>query len=137
MLKPVIVLIIWTLIMLIWLYAKRIPAMQKAKIKPDDYKLSSEKKNNPLPPDAVAVADNYNHLLEAPTIFYALALAAQLGGYVDNHLIIHAWIYVALRIAHSLVQATQGKVIIRFSLFILSMLVLAIMAIQVAIKVFN
>lgn len=122
--------------MLVWLYAKRIPAMQKAKIKPDDYKLSSEKKNNPLPPDAVAVADNYNHLLEAPTIFYALALAAQIGGYADNHLIIHAWIYVALRIAHSLVQATQGKVIIRFSLFILSMLVLAIMAIQVAIKIF-
>lgn len=122
--------------MLVWLYAKRIPAMQKAKIKPDDYKLSSEKKNNPLPPDAVAVADNYNHLLEAPTIFYALALAAQIGGYSDNHLIIHAWIYVALRIAHSLVQATQGKVIIRFSLFILSMLVLAIMAIQVAMKIF-
>lgn len=122
--------------MLVWLYAKRIPAMQKAKIKPDDYKLSSEKKNNPLPPDAVAVADNYNHLLEAPTIFYALALAAQIGNYVDEHLIIQAWIYVALRIAHSLVQATQGKVIIRFSLFILSMLVLAIMAIQVAMKIF-
>ncbi|MBN8648008.1 MAG: MAPEG family protein [Caulobacterales bacterium] len=137
MLKPVIVLIIWTLIMLVWLYAKRIPAMQKAKIRPDDYKLSHEKRGNPLPPEAVAVADNYNHLLEAPTIFYALALTAQIGGYADNHLIIHAWIYVAIRIAHSLVQATQGKVIIRFSLFILSMIVLAIMAIQVAMKVFN
>lgn len=136
MLKPVIVLIIWTLIMLIWLYAKRIPAMQKAKITPDKYKLSTQRKDSPLPPDAVAVADNYNHLLEAPTIFYALALTAQIGGYTDDKLILHAWIYVALRIAHSLVQATQGKVIIRFSLFILSMIVLAIMAIQVAIKIF-
>ena len=60
MLKPVIVLILWTLIVLVWLYAKRIPAMQKAKIKPDDYKLSHQKKGNPLPNDAVAVADNYN-----------------------------------------------------------------------------
>lgn len=136
MLKPVIVLIIWTLIMLIWLYAKRIPAMQKAKITPDKYKLSTQRKDSPLSPDAVAVADNYNHLLEAPTIFYALALTAQIGGYADDKLILHAWIYVALRIAHSLVQATQGKVIIRFSLFILSMLVLAIMAIQVAMKIF-
>lgn len=136
MLEPVIVLIIWTLIMLVWLYAKRIPAMQKAKIAPDKYKLSSQRKDSPLPNDAVAVADNYNHLLEAPTIFYALALAAQIGGYVDNHLIIHAWLYVGLRIAHSLVQATQGKVMIRFSLFILSMIVLGIMAAQVAVKIF-
>lgn len=136
MLKPVIVLILWTLIVLVWLYAKRIPAMQKAKIAPDKYKLSTQRKDSPLPPDAVAVADNYNHLLEAPTIFYALALAAQIGGYVDEHLIIHAWIYVALRIAHSLIQATAGKVIIRFSLFILSSIVLAIMAIQVAMKIF-
>lgn len=136
MLKPVIVLIIWTLVMLVWLYAKRIPAMQKAKIAPDKYKLSTQRKDSPLPPDAVAVADNYNHLLEAPTIFYALALAAQIGGYVDEHLIIHAWIYVALRIAHSLIQATAGKVMIRFSLFILSMIVLAIMAVQVALKIF-
>lgn len=134
--QPVIVLIIWTIIMLIWLYVKRIPAMQSAKIAPDKYKLSTQRKDSPLPPEAVAIADNYNHLHEAPTLFYALALMAQIGGFVDNHFVIHAWIYVALRIAHSLVQATQGKVIIRFSLFILSSIVLGIMAIQIAFKIF-
>lgn len=137
MLKPVLILIIWTLIVLVWLYAKRIPAMFKAKIKPDDYKLSHQKKANPLPDDAIAVADNYNHLLEGPTLFYALALTIQLAGINNHHFEFHAWLYVGLRIIHTLIQANQGKVIYRFSCFILSNIVLAIMAIHAAMFLFK
>lgn len=134
MLQPIITLIIWTLIMLVWLYAKRIPAMQKAKIKPDDYKLKGA--TNVLPDDARAVADNYNHLHESPTLFYALALTIQIAGINNAVLTILAWAYVAIRVVHSIIQANQGKVIIRFSMFILSAIVLVLMAIKTAIELF-
>ncbi len=136
MLQPIIVLIIWTLIMLIWLYAKRIPAMQKAKVKPDDYKISVQKKDNPLSLDAVAVADNYNHLHESPTLFYAMALTIHVAGINNAVLTTLAWVYVAFRIIHSLIQANQGKVIVRFTFFILSALVLILMAVKTAIELF-
>lgn len=128
MLLPIITLILWTLFMLIWLYLKRIPAMQKAKINPDDYKLKGA--TNMLPSDARAVADNYNHLHESPTLFYALALVIHIANLTNQIFIILAWIYVALRIIHSLIQANQGRVIYRFSCFILSNIALGIMAIQ-------
>ena len=78
MIPPVLALIAWTFVMWIWMYATRIPAMQKAKV--DMEELSRTGAKLELPPEVARVADNYNHLHEQPTIFYALALAAQLGG---------------------------------------------------------
>ena len=66
------------------------------------------------------VADNYNHLHEAPTVFYAVALTLAMIGQGDNLNVTIAWAYVALRIAHSIVQATFNRVAIRFGLFALS-----------------
>ena len=136
MIQPILALVLWTLIMTIWLYAKRIPAMQAAKINPDDYKLKGIGGNELLPSSARAVADNYNHLHEAPTIFYALALAIQIGGFASPAFVNLAWGYVFLRVIHSLIQATEGKVMIRFSVFALSQIVLIIMAVHAAIVVF-
>ncbi len=136
MLQPIIALVLWTLVMTIWLYAKRIPAMQAAKINPDDYKLKGSASADLLPGSARAVADNYNHLHEAPTIFYALALAIHIGGFAGPAFVNLAWAYVFLRVIHSLIQATEGKVMIRFSVFILSQLVLIFMAVHAAMAVF-
>ena len=77
-------------------------------------------------------ADNYNNLLEQPTLFYAVALTLALleaGSGFNAGL---AWAYVALRIAHSLVQALINKVMIRFALFAVASLVLLIMTIRAA-----
>ena len=71
-----------------------------------------------------AVADNYNHLHEQPTVFYALVFYSQLAGNVSSATINLAWAYVALRIVHSLVQNISGSVMARFSVFALSSLVL-------------
>jgi hypothetical protein len=54
------------------------------------------------------VADNYNHLHEQPTLFYALALGAQLVGADDTVNVGLAWAYVAVRVVHSLVQASRN-----------------------------
>lgn len=136
MLQPIITLVLWTLIVLVWLYAKRIPAMQAAKIDPDKYRLKDSGGTSQLPSAARAVADNYNHLHEAPTVFYALSLAIQIGGLSNPAFVGLAWVYVILRIVHSLIQANEGKVVIRFSVFILSQMILIIMAILAAMQVF-
>ncbi len=122
MLEPVIALITWTLVVWAWMYALRIPAMQKAEIDPDDAKHPGSL--SVLPSTVRSVADNYNHLHEQPTIFYALAFYTQLAGAADSTNIMLAWTYVGLRLVHSLVQNLGNKVMLRFPVFALSSLVL-------------
>jgi hypothetical protein len=128
MLEPVIALISWTLIVWVWMYALRIPAMNAAQIDPDDAKHPGSLGS--LPSNVRAVADNYNHLHEQPTIFYALAFYTQLAGAADVLNVQLAWAYVGLRVVHSLVQNTANKVMIRFSVFSLSSLVLIAITIR-------
>ncbi|MEL7540791.1 MAG: MAPEG family protein, partial [Pseudomonadota bacterium] len=85
-LTPVLLLVCWTLIMWLWMYATRIPAMTKAKIDPDDARHPGTYADR-LPANVRAVADNYNHLHEQPTIFYALMVFAALTGGADGLLL--------------------------------------------------
>ena len=124
MLLPVAVLAAWSLVMWIWMLATRVPAMGKARMHPEKAKHARSEAYNALPSSVRQVADNYNHLMEQPTIFYALALALAVSGSVGLVDVGLAWAYVAIRIIHSIWQATANKVMIRFYLFIASTLVL-------------
>ena len=126
-LTPVLILIIWTLVMWVWMYATRIPAMQKAKINPDDARHPGSVLKEKLPSNVRAVADNYNHLHEQPTIFYALMFYTALTGNADPLGLMLAWAYVGLRILHSLVQVLSPRVGQRFFVFLLASLVLMVM----------
>jgi hypothetical protein len=121
MLLPILTLIAWTMIMWWWMYVTRIPAMQKHKIAPQD---NPRGLKGVLPSDVEQIADNYNHLHEQPTLFYALALVAHVGNLADGVSIWLAWGYVALRVLHSLVQATVNLVVLRFAVFALASLTL-------------
>lgn len=119
LIAPVVALVVWSLVMLVWLYATRIPAMQKAKLKPGE---ATKAQMEALP--AANVANNYNHLMEQPTLFYAICFALQLMNQ-DSHINVGlAWAYVGLRVIHSLVQATVNIIIIRFLIFAAASLVL-------------
>jgi hypothetical protein len=124
-------LVAWSLLIWIWMYAKRIPAMGKAKINPQDARFPGSL--NVLPDDARQAADNYNHLMEQPTIFYAMAIVAYLAGQSNELTGALAWGYVALRVLHSLLQVTINAVPIRFLLFALSTLALMGLTVVVAI----
>jgi hypothetical protein len=127
MVAPVLALIGWTCVMWFWMYATRIPAMQKAGV--DMAEISRTGAPLVLPPEVARVADNYNHLHEQPTIFYALALAAQLAGAADGTNVALAWAYVAARVVHSLVQATRTVIPVRFAVFTMaSLLLMALLA---------
>ncbi len=134
-LTPVMVLAGWTIIILIWLYATRIPAMQKAKIDPQAA-LEGDLSNK-IPLKVRQIADNYNHLLEQPPLFYAVALAIAAMGHVDTVAIYAAWAYVILRIVHSLVQCTYHKVMHRWALFMLSSIALGVMVVNELMKLFG
>ncbi len=115
LLYPILGLICWTFVIWLWMYATRIPAMQKAQI--DVEELSRTGAPLTLPPEVARVADNYNHLHEQPTLFYALVLCAAMLGAVDTIQVILAWAYVGVRVVHSLVQATGNIIIVRFGVF--------------------
>jgi hypothetical protein len=125
-LTPTLALVVLTLLVWIWMYATRIPAMQRADLQPQDAKFPADLQR--LPDSARQVADNYNHLMEQPTIFYALVFYIFLAGHTDQIQIYLAWSYVVLRVAHSLIQGTMNIVRLRFSVFALSTLVLMAMA---------
>lgn len=125
LIPPVLALIGWTFVMWVWLYATRIPALRAARV--DLVAVSRTGAQLDLPPEVARVADNYNHLHEQPTLFYALALAAQLAGAVDRLSVGLAWGYVGLRVVHSLVQATRNVIIVRFWVFAAASLVLLLL----------
>ncbi len=116
MMTPVLILISWTLVMWIWMYATRIPAMQKAGI--DAAKMREKSEMDVLPRSVRQIADNYNHLHEQPVLFYALCIYSHLVGVADPLNVALAWGYVALRIAHSLFQAMVNFIPVRFALFL-------------------
>jgi hypothetical protein len=123
-------LVAWSLLIWVWMYAKRIPAMGKAKINPQDARFPGSL--NGLPDDARQAADNYNHLMEQPTIFYAVAIIAYLAAQSNELTGALAWSYVGLRVLHSLLQVTVNVVAVRFLLFSLSTLALIGLTVVVA-----
>jgi len=122
-LAPVVALIAWSMVMWLWMYITRIPAIQRMKMKLDSQAPRGEQMNT-LPANVRWKADNYNHLMEQPTIFYAIALTLAIIGAGDGSNLTLAWTYVGLRVLHSLVQAVINKIELRFAVFFLSSLVL-------------
>ncbi len=123
---PVLALILWTFVIWIWMYATRIPAMNAARI--DVTKLKRKAELDVLPVSVQQIADNYNHLHEQPTVFYALAIYSHLVGVIDPLNIWLAWGYVGLRVLHSLIQCTGNFVPVRFAVFASSSVVLMVIA---------
>ncbi len=124
-LQPAVALMAWTMVMWLWMYVTRIPAMNAAKLDPDNLARDPSKTLDDLLPASVQwKAHNYNHLHEAPTLFYAVCLVLAVAGMGNGTSATVAWAYVALRVIHSLVQATVNKVMVRFILFSLSSIAL-------------
>jgi hypothetical protein len=137
-LKPVVVLLGWTMVMWLWMYATRIPAMLQAGIDAKGLVGTTGASLRAQLPERVSwKADNYNHLHEAPTLFYAVAIVLAVIGHGDGLNATIAWAYVGLRIAHSVVQATINKVALRFALFALSSLALMVLIFHAIIPVFD
>lgn len=134
-LQPVVALIAWSMVMWAWLYATRIPAIVKGKVEMAP-SMTTADLNAHLPASVRWKADNYNHLMEQPTLFYAVALTLALIGQGEGLNTTIAWGYVALRVAHSLVQALTNIIMVRFLIFMVSSLALLALVVHAALSVF-
>ncbi|WP_423142792.1 MAPEG family protein [Parablastomonas sp. CN1-191] len=136
-LRPVLVLAAWTLVVWAWMVATRIPALKSAGIDIGTLTGGTGRDAGKIvPPQVQWKADNFNHLHEAPTVFYAAALVLAMIGQGDGINAALGWAFVTLRIAHSLVQTLWNKVSVRFLLYVLSQLALAALILHGLIAVF-
>ncbi|MCB1703538.1 MAG: MAPEG family protein [Halioglobus sp.] len=133
-LAPVIALLLLTSVVWLWMYVTRIPAISRAGIQLDQ-NLPNGQQMSELPPRVRWKADNYNHLLQQPVMFYAVALTLALLGAGEGLNVTLAWCYVGLRLLHTLHQTLWNKIEIRFVLFTLSSLVLFTLIVRAAMLV--
>lgn len=130
LLAPVVVLVAWSIVMFFWLAIARAPQLKGRKIPEGARGVDLEREQ---PGRTHWPAHNYQHLMEQPTVFYAIVFALVLMGFDSTINVYLAWGYVGFRILHSLWQATVNIVPIRFILFLLASLCLAALTIHAAI----
>jgi hypothetical protein len=133
-LAPAAILILWSLIVLLWMAATRgsgLKTLQREKMRElPRVGARGEDLQKVLPQSANWVSHNYTHLMEQPTLFYAVVMILALVGQGDGLNVQLAWGYTVIRIAHSLWQGLINTIPVRFGLFILSSLCLMALAIN-------
>ena len=131
-LAPVVALVAWTLLIMFWMVVTRFTAMKRKGI---DLKgrvggRGGAQLEGVVEDEVMWKAHNYMHLVEQPTLFYAIALTLAVGHGGGGYSAILAWAYVGLRVLHSLVQTTVNVITYRFILFGLASLALAGLTVQ-------
>ena len=118
-LAPAAALVLWSLIMLLWTAGTRFPAMAKlgVNIKTAPPGGRGQNLDGVLPDSVQWKSHNYAHLMEQPTIFYAVLVFLELSGGNTELTRGLAWAYVVLRIVHSLWQSTVNRIPVRFAIF--------------------
>ena len=128
-LQPILFMGVLSFIMMLWMYSTRIPAAKVLEV--EGLELQSlahpAKIGGVFPSKVEQVADNYNHLWEQPTLFYAIVFVIWAQSNTDQLHLFCAWSYCVFRLLHSLVQSTVNFVWVRFALFLMSWCALAIM----------
>ena len=127
---PVIALVCWSLVVMVWLGYERVRNILRLRLSRDAGKFARDL--DALMPDrARQVSANYMHLMEQPTIFYAVCLSLQFIGQGNHPINIGlAWGYVAARVLHTGVQGTVNNVSLRFALFLISSVFLIALAVH-------
>jgi hypothetical protein len=131
-LAPIVALVAWTLLIMVWMAVTRFAAMKRKGIslKGRVGGRGGAALEGVVEDEVMWKSHNYMHLVEQPTLFYAIALTLAVGHAGGGYSAILAWAYVVLRVLHSLVQTTINVVTYRFILFGLSSLALAGLTVQ-------
>lgn len=127
---PVFVTMLLTMIVWVYMYARRIPFIQRSKFGPDQ--LTPLELARRSPPAVANPSDNLKNLFELPTLFYALALYLYATSQVDDIYVIAAWVFATFRVLHSAVHCTVNLVLLRFWLYCASSVALWLMIVRAA-----
>ena len=136
-LAPVVALVAWSIVVMLWMVATRFAAMRKAGITLANAPRGARghQLDGVIDERVQWKSHNYTHLMEQPTLFYAIALTLALmdmGGGLNYWL---AWGYVGFRVLHSIVQGTVNRLIIRTPLFVLYSLCLLGLTLHAALRI--
>jgi hypothetical protein len=131
-LQPILFMGLLSFVMMLLMYATRIPAAKRLEAEGVDLqKLAHPSQLGGVFPSSVErVADNYNHLWEQPTLFYAVIMVIWAQGHTDMVHLYAAWSYCILRLLHSVIQVLVNHVWMRFSVFMLSWIALAVLLLR-------
>ena len=130
---PMIVLGIWTGFVLLMTGARRLLAVRAGRVPANAFRLGESAE---VPKDVSVTNRNLMNLLEMPVLFYVVCLSLYVTHQVDRNVIVLAWIYVGLRLAHSGIHLTVNVIRLRFLSFALSNFVLLALWIQLATRLF-
>jgi hypothetical protein len=118
---PVVALATITFAVLLLIPYRRFKAGRSGRVTSDDFKFGE---STNVPPDVSIPNRNLMNLLELPILFYVASITLYVTKSVKSTLLLLAWVYVALRAAHSLVHVTYNKVVHRLTLYAASNVVL-------------
>jgi len=129
---PVLAMILLTLIVWVYMFARRVPFIQSLDFSPND--LTPAKLAELAPPEVANPSDNFKNLFEIPVLFYVLCTFLHMTQQVDSLYVTVAWIFVGFRYLHSLMHCTKNIVTVRFILYLLSCLALWFMFLRAALN---
>ena len=137
-LQPAIILVIWSIIVLLWMVQARFGAIAKMGVNLSQGKPGGRGQdlNGVLPDKANWKAHNYTHLMEQPTLFYALIAIIAIADLPSPSLVYLAWGYTILRVIHSFWQSLVNTIPVRIFLFTCGTFCLLAMAIITAMELF-
>ena len=128
LLEPVLAMVFLHAAVWIWMTVSRGRAMALAGMTLEQARHTSDLQQLPNP--ARQVADNYNHLFELPTVFYALVFYIWAMGHADPVHVACAWGFFGSRVVHSIVHGTINRVALRFPIFALGWVLIIVMSVR-------
>jgi hypothetical protein len=129
---PFFVMVLLTLVVWVYMYARRIPFIQRSSLRAQQFTPAELARISP--PAVSNPSDNLKNLFEIPTIFYALALYLYVTHRVDSTYLAAAWVFVVFRVLHSLVHCTVNIILLRFWLYAVSTVALWFIAVRAAVR---
>ncbi len=127
-LQPVLAMVLLHAVVFVCMISTRARAMSQTGVDMEDAKHVVALQQLPNP--ARQIADNYNHLFEVPTVFYALIFYIWAMGHADSIHVYCAWGFFGSRVLHSIVQFTFNRVSIRFPVFLIGWVLIMVMAVR-------
>lgn len=134
LLVPLFLQVLLTFFVWVKMYVSRINEIQNKGIDPQA--LSTRSKSRDLLTDSTAESDNLMNLFEMPVLFYTAMILALVLLMQDPVLVILAWLYVCLRVVHSLIHTTYNIVMQRFWVYIFSCFTLFAIWLRLAWNIF-
>jgi hypothetical protein len=133
---PFFAVMLLTLLVWVYMYARRIPFILGSGLSPDD--LAVPGRLAEISPAAVSnPSDNLKNLFELPVLFYGLVLYLSATTQVDGTYVAAAWVFAGFRVLHSAVHCTWNRVIVRFYLYLAASLALWFMLLRAALAFFS